>query len=207
MQACSTTRQQPISRLPVPVKSQAELQQQLQEQQQRQQRAAQRAARLLRQLQAKGAAQLPGGLSLKGLLADVQLSQVKEATKGMLEALRSLAAEHPGLDLAQRVEAAARVKLAGAADAMASRPSSAARSLCGGGSGSMRAGAGVGSPAGSRPGSGRCSTPGRAALGAAGSRPGSGRPGSCGGSVRSLGSARGSPPTKSPAVKNMQLQL
>ncbi|KAL4443384.1 hypothetical protein ABPG75_011121 [Micractinium tetrahymenae] len=202
-------------------KQKAELRQQVQEQQERRHRAAQRAARLLRQLQAKGpqgALQLLGGLSLEGLLADVQLGQVKEATKGMLEALRALAAEHPEFDLAQRMEAAAGVKLgaAGACEALTSRPGSAARSLCGGGTvvagsgNSAQASARLGSPAGSRPGSGRCITPGRAgaAAAAANSRPGSSRPGSCAGaSARSLGSARGSAPTKSPAVQTMQLQL
>lgn len=192
---------------------QAELQEQLQEQQERRQRAAQRASRLLRQLQAKGSVQLPGGLSLESVLADVQLSQLREATKGMLEALRALAAEHPELELVQPLEAAAGVKLgaAGACDAPASRPGSAARSMSGSGGGaaaagdsSVKAGPHIGSPAGSQPGLGRCATPDRALTEAGCSRPGSSRPVSRGGSSRS---ARGSTPTKSPTVKNMQLQL
>lgn len=188
---------------------QAELQGQVREQQERRQRAEQRASRLLRQLQAKGTGQLPGGLSLEGLMADVQLRQVKEATKGMLEALRSLAAEHPGMGLAERLEAAAGIKLGASScntsDSRPSRPGSAASSLCGSGSGSVPSCARLGSPAGSRPGSGRCSTPGRAAVLGASSRPGSGRPGSCGGSMRSLGSTRSG--TQSQSVLNMQLQL
>lgn len=165
----------------------------------------------MKQLTAKGGElQLPGGLSLEALLADVQLGQVKEATKAMMEALRALAAEHPELGVAQRLEAEAGVRLAGGASCDASsgsRPGSAARSMCGGGSTAR-----VASAAGSRPGSGRCLTPSASSRMAAPASPStrlaastSGRPASSS-SVRSVGSARGSP-VKAPSVQTMQLQL
>lgn len=153
---------------------------------------------------------LPGGLTLEALLADVQLGQVKEATKGLMEALRAVAAENPELGLAERLEAVAGVKLAavGASDALlSSRPSSAA--VRGGACSGSRAGSAVGS----RPGSGRCGTPlapgkavSAAGLAGPGSRPGS-RPSSCSGSLRSVASARQASPTKTPSVQTMQLQL
>ncbi|EFN56849.1 hypothetical protein CHLNCDRAFT_144442 [Chlorella variabilis] len=187
-------------------KQKAEAEQQLRDQRQRRQRAAQRAAKL--QGQAVAAARAagggpPAGMPAEALVADVQLAQVKAATRGMLEALGAAAAEHPDLNLLARVEAEAGVKVAGEP----SRPGSAsARSLCSAVSSAR-------SPGGSRPGSApraeggsrlAAAAAGTAARspGGSGSRPGS----SCAGSLRSAASARGSP-AKAPAVQTIQLSL
>lgn len=145
-------------------------------------------------MQAKGAAacKLPPGVSLEAIEADVQLAQVREATRGIVEALRGVAADHPELNLLQRVECEARVKLP-AADAR--RPGSAAstaatRSLCSTPSGRC-------SPGSSRPGTGG------ATAGRSPSRPSAG-------SVWSEAAAavRRSPAAaKSPAVQTVTLQL
>ncbi len=135
--------------------------------------------------------------------------QVKEATRGMLEALQSVAAEHPQLNLLQRVESEAGVKLPAAEASCASRPSSAAPSARSGLCGSPSRG-------GSRPASGARGTPVRLAgcrspSAASARSPGGSRPGSCAGSVRSAaaaGVAAGSPGSaRSPAVQTVQLQL
>ena len=189
------------SSLSVACPPQADAQAQLAEQAERQGRAAARAARLRKQAEAKGPAGcgLPPGVGLEALAADVQLAQVREATRGMVEALRGVAAEHPALNLVQRVEAEAGVRLPAGQDS-GSRPGSAAAAarLCSGGSSSGR-----GSPCSSRLGTG-------AAAAAAARSPARSRPGSCAGSVRSAASsvaARGSPSAKSPAVQTIALQL
>lgn len=190
---------QPVTSLHTTVQLllQAEAQQQLEVQRQRQQRAQQRAERLLKQVQAKGAAgcKLPEGLTLEGLAADVQLALVKEATRGMVEALRGAAEQHPHLSLVRRVEAEAGIKLAPAGEP-ASRPGSGGgggvaavrSSLCRSPAGSLR-----GSPAGSRPGS---------AASVAGSPLAAGRSGACVG-----GRASRCSPVKAPAVVDVALQL
>lgn len=175
---------------------QADAQAQLAEQQERRQRASQRATRLLKQAQA-AAGKLPPGVSAEALVADVQLSTVKEGTWGLLEALRAAAAELPGLNLLQRVEAEAGVRL----PAEASRPGSAAPLGAARSKGSCASVPGRGSPSrGSRPGTG---------LSAAGQRSQAqaSRPGSCAGSVRSTAARGGGSPAKAPAVQTVQLQL
>jgi hypothetical protein len=159
---------------------QAEAAQQLAGQVERRQRAAQRAAKLAKQLQAAAggaASKLPPGLGFEALVADMQLAQVREGTKGMLEALRAVAAEHPQL----RVEIQAGLKLEAAAGG--SRPGSAAappRSQCS--IVSLR-----GSTCGSRPGS----STGRASL-----------PATARGSPGPAAHA-----SKSPGVRTVELQL
>lgn len=134
-------------------------------------------------------------------------AQVKEATRGMLEALRAVAAEHPQLALLQRVESEAGVKLPAAEASCASRPGSAAPSARSGLCGSPSRG-------GSRPASSAGGASARLAvcrIPAAARSPGGSRPGSCAGSsVRSAaaGAAAGSlGSARSPAVQTVQLQL
>lgn len=186
---------------------QAEAQQQLAEQRERRARAAQRCARLLKQLQAQGAAaKLPAGLSLEALAADVHLAQLKEATKGMLEALRAAAAQHPELNLLQRAECEAGMKLP-AVTSEGSRPGSAARSVCSAAGASSRPLSGRSSPGvASRPQSGAAACRLSTAAAGRGCSPGSSRPGSSG-SVRSGASQRGGSPAKSASVQTVQLQL
>lgn len=163
---------------------QAEAAQQLAGQVERRHRAAQRAAKLAKQLQAAAggaASKLPPGLGFEALVADMQLAQVREGTKGMLEALRAVAAEHPQLSLLQRVEIQAGLKLEAAAGG--SHPGSAAappRSQCS--IVSLR-----GSTCGSRPGS----STGRASL-----------PATARGSPGPAAHA-----SKSPGVRTVELQL
>lgn len=124
--------------------------------------------------------------------------QVKEATRGMVEALRAAAAEHPHLNLVQRVEREAGVKLAGEASRPGSAASAApaAHSLC-------RSPAGRASAGGSRPGSGASS---RLAAGAARS-PVASRPGSCASARSAAGAGVRGSPARAPSVVSMQLQL
>jgi hypothetical protein len=157
-------------------------------------------AKLARQVQ-QGAAEsggggsggLPAWLSPEALVADVQLSQVRAATRCMLEALAAAAAEHQQLNLLQRVEAEAGVKVAAEASwpgSAASRSSSTApQSRC--------------SLAGSRP----CSAAGSSAKVSVGKARGSLRPSSRAGSSCSGRSAHGGSPVKAPSLSTVQLQL
>ncbi|GAB4818571.1 hypothetical protein N2152v2_005617 [Parachlorella kessleri] len=104
-------------------KQKSEVEQQLREQEERAARAAQRADKLKNRVAAKGnGLQLPAGAQPADICMDVQLAQVKDATRSMLDQLRTLAAEHPDASIAQQVEKDLGVKLG--TEQSSSRPGS-----------------------------------------------------------------------------------
>eukprot|EP00887_Chlorella_sp_A99_P001108 scaffold14.g1108.t1 len=131
-----------------------------------------------------------GAASLAYVEADVALALLRESTKGMVDALRALAAEHPELQVVQRIEAAAGVKLSAEGSARlgcAADGGSRANSVWGG----------------SRPGTAARSS-------AAASARGSGspsRPGSSASSCIAAATSRSAGSGASPAAKTVQLQL
>lgn len=174
----------------------------MQEQLERRQRAAQRAAKMQRQA-------LLGGSSVAGnqagtvlpvppalLVADVQLAQVKTATKGMVEALVVVAGQHTELQLLQRIEAETGVRLGSTPGS--SRPGSAAsRGMSAACGSSTACSSAAGTPVSSRPSSAARCEPGLSG-GSRRSRPGS--------SCSSGRLARGSL-AKQASVQTVQLQL